>query len=70
MSFAKKKHREGGMQLSIISFTKKGWELSQKIAVSIEKATTCRVYTKCSALRGTAAEAGTEYVEESGSLGP
>lgn len=53
------------MQLSIISFTKKGWELSQKIAVSLEKAITCRVYTKCSALRENGAEAGTEYVEES-----
>ena len=52
------------MQLSIISFTKKGWELSQKIAVSLEKAVTCRVYTKCSALRENGAEAGTEYVEE------
>lgn len=53
------------MQLSIISFTKKGWELSQKIAVSLEKAITCRVYTKCSALRENGAEAVTEYVEES-----
>lgn len=53
------------MQLSIISFTKKGWELSQKIAASLENMTICRVYTKCSALRETAVEAGTAYVEES-----